>query len=153
MGDDKRRLDTLTVLFHGLLDAVGKVIEQWNPGELETEIAYRNSLENFLRKCGPKAVVERERRDADTTTDLYVAWTEIVMTQEVFIELKRNLVEKGTFDRLIGQIEQLNPSKRNIVVVLCGESDPQYVGRLRERYRGSTDDLFFSRMRIVEVAT
>lgn len=53
---------------------------------------------------------------------------------EVFVELKRNLTSKSQLDRLVGQIESLQPKKNFIVVVLCGETNPALLSRLKEKY-------------------
>lgn len=57
----------------------------------------------------------------------------------MLFELKRNLTRKNEFDRLVGQIEGLDPRENTVFVVLFGERDPALVGRLlvgrlKERY-------------------
>lgn len=62
------------------------------------------------------------------------AWWMISQT-EVFVELKLNLKGKGEFDRLLGQITEVNPRKRRVLVVLCGDIKTEWYNRLREIYK------------------
>src|SRR5260370_34946270 len=48
--------------------------------------------------------------------------------------MKSNLHQKAQYDRLVGQIESLEPGKNAIVVVLCGETNPSLVTRFKEKY-------------------
>jgi hypothetical protein len=51
----------------------------------------------------------------ETTTDLYFKWPGILSSDELFIELNYNLRQKGEYDRLVGQIEQINPKKHKLI--------------------------------------
>jgi hypothetical protein len=42
---------------------------------------------------------------------------------------------KTQLDRLVGQVESLKPDKNNIVVVLCGDTNPTLISRFKEKYR------------------
>jgi hypothetical protein len=115
-------------------DTVTKLIHEWKPDEQPTELKYRDSLLAFLRERLKDAKIEREYRHSGTTTDIYVRQSGFLGTSEVFVELKRNLVQKAQLNRLIGQIEDLQPKRNHIVVVLCGETDPALLSRLKEHY-------------------
>jgi hypothetical protein len=39
----------------------------------------------------------------------------------------------------VGQIESLEPKKNPIIVVLCGETNPALMTRLRQRYGGPSE--------------
>lgn len=129
-------LNKANVVWFGLLPKVAQIIRHdWQPGKLSSESDYRDSLVAFLRKSAPDAHVETEYRHAGTTTDVYLKWHGIFSSGEVFIELKLNLQQKDEYDRLIGQIVQINPAKHNLIVLLIGEHNENFVARLQERYR------------------
>jgi hypothetical protein len=74
-----------------------------------------------------------------TTTNIYVKQPGFFGSSEVFIELKRNFLQKAQYDRLVGQIESLEPKKNPIIVVLCGETNPALLTRFRQRYGGPSE--------------
>jgi hypothetical protein len=124
------------------LDTVVHLIQEWQPAKLPKELKYRDSLASFLRERLPRAVVEKEYRHSGTTSDLYVECSGFLWTSEVFIELKRNLLQKNQLDRLVGQLESLNPRKHRIIVVLCGETKPELLTRLRLQYARVAEERF-----------
>jgi hypothetical protein len=115
-------------------DSVVKLAKHWQPQALPTELKYRDSLIAHLREKLSEAKIEPEYRHLGTTTDIYVKQPGFFGSSEVFVELKRNFLQKAQCDRLIGQIESLEPKKNPIIVVLCGETNPALLTRLRERY-------------------
>ncbi len=112
-----------------------KAIEEWKPKTDTTELGYRASLVAHLRKCAPEARVEPEYRHSGTTADICFKWDGIVFPSEAFVELKRNLHQKPQYDRLVGQIEGLDPRRNRIIIVLCGETNPTLADRLRHHYK------------------
>ena len=124
------------------IDTVVGLIREWEPARLPKELKYRDSLASFLRERLPQAIVEKEYRHSGTTSDLYVECNGFLRTSEVFIELKRNLLQKNQLDRLVGQLESLNPRKHRIIVVLCGETKPELLTRLRLQYANLAEDYF-----------
>jgi hypothetical protein len=124
------------------LDTVVNLIHEWTPERLPKELKYRDSLATFLRERLPRAIVEKEYRHSGTTSDLYVECSGFLRTSEVFIELKRDLMQKNQLDRLIGQLESLNPRKHRIIVVLCGNTKPELLTRLRLHYASHADEYF-----------
>ncbi len=123
-------------------DNVLKLTKQWQPQTLPTELKYRDSLIAHLREQLHDAKIEPEYRHLGTTTDVYVKQPGFLGSSEVFVELKRNLLQKAQYDRLIGQIESLEPKKNPIIVILCGETNPALQTRLMERYRPSGKVVF-----------
>ncbi len=115
--------------------SVYDLIKEWQPGELATELKYRDSLAALLREKLGNATIETEYRHSGTTTDIFVKQPGFLSSNEAFIELKRNLLHKSQLDRLVGQIETLQPNKNRIIVILCGETNPTLVGRLKEKYK------------------
>lgn len=45
------------------------------------------------------------------------------------------MLHKAQLDRLVGQIECLEPQKNWIIVVLCGDTNPALTTRFKERYK------------------
>jgi hypothetical protein len=132
-------------------DSVVKLAKQWQPRILPTELKYRDSLVGYLREKLSKEKVEPEYRHLGTTTDIYVKQAGFFGSSEVFVELKRNLLQKAQYDRLVGQIESLEPKKNPIVVVLCGETNPVLLTRLRDRYvKPLSGEVIFVPFEIVE---
>lgn len=121
-------------------DSILQLVKDWQPQVLPSELKYRDSLISHLRGRLRNAIqIEPEYRHLGTTIDIYVKQSGFWGTSDVFIELKRNLLSKGQLDRLVGQIESLKPQKNAIIVILCGETSPPLVARLRERYRPPSD--------------
>ncbi len=116
------------------IETVNKLIAEWQPAQSANELQYRNSLTALLRERLPKAKIETEYRHNGTTIDIYAKEPGLFSSTEVFVELKRNLLHKAQLDRLVGQIESLQPGKNAILVVLCGETNPALVTRLKEKY-------------------
>ena len=115
-------------------ESVVKVVKEWQPAALPSELKYRDSLTALLREWLKDAKIEKEYRHAGTTTDIYVKESGFFGSTEVFIELKRDFLQKAQFNRLVGQIEDLQPEKHNILVILCGETNPALVARFKENY-------------------
>src|SRR5262249_28316923 len=113
-------------------ETVVKLAKDWGPGELATELKYRDSLAAFLRERLKNAKIETEYRHCGTTADVYVKEQGFFGSSEVFIEIKRNLQHKAALDRLVGQIQGLQPKQNKIIVLLCGETNPALVTRFEE---------------------
>jgi|SRR5882762_2350514 len=115
-------------------ESVSKLAKEWQPRPSPTELQYRNSLTELLRARLPKAKIETEYRHSGTTIDIYAKEQGLFGFTEVFVELKRNLLQKPQLDRLVGQIESLQPGKNAILVVLCGDTNPALLTRFKEKY-------------------
>lgn len=146
-----KSINKSTVGWNGLLPVIAKAVATWRPPKLRGELAYRNALFAHLRARLPEdSRLEKEYRHRGTTMDLWLHWKGIVHSDDLSFELKHNLKKKADYDRLVGQIESLEPKKNKVLVVLIGESDSMLLGRLQERYREQMDPLF-QMMAIVEV--
>lgn len=131
------KIDKLSVTWGGLLPVIAKAVSAWKPPKLKSEAAYRDNLLALLRETVPDDTrVEKEFRHRGTTMDLWLEWKGVIMNDELAFELKVNLKRKTDFDRLVGQIEGIDPRKNKTVVVLIGETDPALLGRLQDKYRG-----------------
>jgi hypothetical protein len=144
------KLTKVSVAAAGLVANLTSLIEAWEPGALASERQFQDSLLHFIRENVPTDCrVEREYRHSGTTTDIFVHWNGLVFKGEVFLEVKRNLNKKAILDRLVGQVESLEPGKRDIVVVLVGDTDRALLGRLKAKYAAFEDALPEPRMAIV----
>lgn len=130
------KITKASVAWHGLLASVCHIINAWNPKELQSEREYRDSLASYIRESAPDAHIECEYRHLGTTIDILVQWNGILSGDQVFIELKRNLTQKAELNRLIGQIDDLQPEEHNIIVVLCGVTSPALLDRLKAKCKG-----------------
>lgn len=125
----------MSVGWHGLLPSLTKFVEQWQPPILRGETKYRDHLLGTLRAAVPSdAKVEKEYRHRGTTIDVWLKWQGLFSSEEVAFELKVNLLRKTDYDRLVGQLEGMEPANYKTIVVLIGETDPSLLGRLKERY-------------------
>lgn len=94
-------------------------------------------------------MVEKEYRHLGTTLDLWLRWGGLLSSEEICFELKVKLSRKTDYDRLVGQIEGIDPRKNQVIVVLIGDTDPSLLGRLKDRYRELLQDDLARRMSIV----
>lgn len=121
----------------GLRKGLLRILTNWQPPTMKTESEYRNALFERLRTALPEsAKIEKDYRHGGTTVDVYVRCREGLPASdtEVLFELKRNLTKKSEFDRLVGQIEGLDPRENIVFVVLFGKRNPALVGRLKKQY-------------------
>jgi hypothetical protein len=124
------------VAMTGLLNCIANAVSNWRPASAKKEITYSAALADYLREiCPSDTMVETEYRHAGTTADVWLRWTGFLQKGELFFEVKRNLIKKTDYDRLIGQIEALKPQLNNIIVVLVGETSKELLGRLQDHYK------------------
>lgn len=129
------KIDKLSVSINGLVPTFVKLVNSWRPPILKAETSFRDHLVDFIRASIPDDVrVDKEYRHRGTTIDIYVSWKGILQEDSLSFELKKDLKKKTDFDRLVGQIEGLEPSKNNVLVVLVGDTDKSLLGRLRDKY-------------------
>jgi hypothetical protein len=137
----------------GFSETLERLVGEWKPPVLKTEPAYSNHLADYLRKVLPEDTrVEREYRHNGTTCDVGVFYSGVITDVDVMIEVKRNLQRKSDYDRLVGQIEGLHPSKNRVAIVLVGDTDPALLGRLRAHCKPyMEEDWDDTRLRLVVV--
>lgn len=148
-----KMLSRESVAWNGLIPALESRLLQWNPGNLGGELKYRDNLYEHLRDSVPEGcVVQKEYRHLGTTIDIWIKWLGFLWTTEVGFELKLNLTKKSDYDRLIGQLESMEPSKTNIVVVLIGSVEEAFLMKLKHRYSTQlSDDVISKTMAVVHV--
>lgn len=135
-------LSSIDILWNGFTPAFRDLLNDWNPGDLDSEQQYQDSLFDFLRARLPECIVQREYNEAGSRVDIYLKRKGFRGDQEAFFEVKHNLFGKSEGDRLVGQLDAMDPERRKIVVVLCvlGSLDDQtMLGRLEELSKQSDD--------------
>lgn len=146
------KIQKMSVFWIGLVPAFEALLSEWNPPTLSKETAYRDHLFNFLIQAVPADVhVEKEYRHRGTTTDLWVKWQGFFQKGELAIELKLNLKKKAECDRLVGQLEALNPKENPVLLVLIGETDPALFNRIKEKYKQPQPNPELPKFAIVKV--
>lgn len=133
-------LSGVDVFFAGIVLAVRQLLEEWTPGELDSEKKHQESLFRFLQEQLPDCMIRREYPDGGAVVDLYLKRKGFFGTEELFFELKHDLSDKAEFNRLVGQLMDMEPKRRKIVVVLCGKTDRSMVQRLREHFKDYLND-------------
>jgi len=127
---------------------VEKLIREWSPRKCKTEKDFERSLIRFLEsKIKPEKIVRqfaygRLRGD-------------IVVDKAILVEIKHNLDSTAKLQRLLGQLEiYASEWKKDVIVVLVGEQDPNLVRQLEKtmaKYNPAPLDLFQAwRMRLVK---
>lgn len=130
-----KMVEKLEVTWNGLLNVMATRVIDWKPPRLRSELAYRNHLLAMLREIlPPDAQLEKEYRHRGTTIDIWLKWKGVLQSDELSFELKVNLKKKTEFDRLVGQIEGLEPSRNKVLLVLIGETNRDLLGRLEAKY-------------------
>ena len=131
-------INELGVLWRGAYESVLlKVRHDWNPEDCEDEADYRDSLVAFLRGVVPPDVlVEMEYPHEGGRIDVFVRWPRLLSTAKIYFELKCDLRVASEYDRLIGQLDRVGVGENDVVVVLCGDTDPRFTARLRQRFAG-----------------
>lgn len=124
-----------SVAWDGIVPSFVLLLNNWRPCALRSETAYRDSLLMYLREHVPEDTqIEREYRLRGTTADIWIGWSGILFNSEVSIEIKVDLKRKTECDRLVGQLESLDPRENNVLLVLIGTSDEALTGRVRSKY-------------------
>ena len=154
------KIEKVSVTLNGVLPVFTDFVNTWSPPKLKNEVAYRDHLLAYIREAvPPETKVEREFRHRGTTMDIWIGWKGFLATDELAFELKLNLKKKTDFDRLVGQLEGLEPAKNKTLLVLVGETDHALLGRIKEKYAlqlkppvGTTATLAIATVAIAESA-
>ena len=136
-------INSLTVSWGGLCSPLVSALERWSPKPASTEKVCQEQLANCLRVIAPDARVEREYLHCGCKIDVYISHKTVLgATREVFIEAKLNLSSENEVKRLIGQIELMTPAENDIILILFGKTKPEFLGRLREKYKPAGNPFF-----------
>jgi hypothetical protein len=141
-----------SVAHHGLLHEIEASLKHWNPGDLDNEVKYRDSLIDHLRRAAPDATVEPDYRHKHSMADIHFKWRGLSSDSEVFFQLKRHLRRNAECNRLLDEINSVFPGKNTIVVVLCGDIRRFSLQRLRDKYNDLCGaDVLNSRTMVIHV--
>ncbi len=124
----------------GVITGVIESLKGWEPVGCKRELDYHISLEAKLRAKFPDAHIEREYRHNGTTADLMFMRSALLGKVALLIEVKRDLVKKAEYDRLVGQVMAISPASYNVMVILCGKTDEKYVSRFLETFKEYMND-------------
>ena len=125
--------------------AVESLIERWQPENCRTEKDYENSLYEFLHQELPNIQITKQFAKGRVRAD-------ILVSDNVVLELKNNLDSTAKYQRLLGQLAELKEWKGTIIVLLCGNTDPNLTKALRQHVKDWTGDYFIveSKVTVVE---
>jgi hypothetical protein len=118
-------------------DNVVRLLGGWQPSALASESEYRNSLALFLGERLKNATIETEYRQGGALIDIYLKQAAFLGTTDVFIKVKKDLIYDATLDHLVAAVDSFQPTINSIVIVLCGETNPRLLARLRQEYEVS----------------
>jgi hypothetical protein len=121
------------------LDKIGhikKLIAKWNIEDCKSEKDFENSLYKSLHK---------ELSDVQITKQYAVGRVkaDILVGEDIIIELKLNLSKRDQFQRLIGQLEEYKKWKGRVILLLIGETEPNFRKQLKKMSKESEDDEIF----------
>lgn len=125
-----------------ILETVSRHIRDWRPGLLDTEREYEASLYGFLHEVMTDTQITRQFAVGRVRAD-------IVVGDHTLIEIKNCLDNTGKYHRLIGQITDFEDWGRDVLVVLCGRTDPHLRKKLIARLRAGGIDPA-GRVRVIE---
>lgn len=124
------------------LEAVVQLIIAWRPGFLDTEREYEASLYGYLHEIMADTQITRQFAMGRIRAD-------IVVGNHTLIEIKKSLDTTCKYHRLVGQITDFGDWGGDVLVVLCGWTDPHLRKKLTFHLRAGTIDPAH-RVRIIE---
>jgi hypothetical protein len=118
-------------------DDVLEVIEQWAPGPVFTEQRCREALFSFLTERLSKHGLSKEAPVSHGRADIMVKLKGLGGTEgaTVAIEVKYGLTTNNEYKRLIGQMAEYIRDKFELVVVLCGNTKPEFLAGVKEHMK------------------
>jgi hypothetical protein len=127
-------------------DASGMVaglIEKWQPKDCKTEKDYELSLYSYLHDELKDVQVTRQFARGRVKADIEVGG-------QVIIELKHNLKSTAEFHRLVGQLDSYKEWDGRIILVLCGDTEPNLLKDLKARMEKVGDFLGNTRCGVIQ---
>jgi len=111
------------------------IIKNWKPKEAyRGELQYRDDLLEVLRKelNKPKGMFENQeqiviKKEADRSL------ADIGINRRIGIELKLDLQNKSQRNRLEGQIGDFLRDYKKLIIVLCGNTNPQELDEIKRK--------------------
>jgi len=115
-------LQKLTFLWSPL-SVVSTLIEEWTPIGCSSEKEYEKSLFSFLHQHLDDALIVSQYAIGKTHVDLMV-------NDRVMVEIKYKLNSMSEYQRLIGQLMDYKNWRKDLVIVLVGDTNPSLKRRL-----------------------
>lgn len=133
-------------IFRTDADNIRDKLKGWTPDTYSSETSYEKSVYEFLNVEFPSEVFHRQYAMANTKADIFVDFTEGV---KVVVEVKYNLKSRNQYHRILGQIwTYVDEWKSNVVLIVCGESDPSLIKLLKRYAKFITENK--SKVRVIE---
>ena len=117
-------------LWHPQSAVVG-AISAWEPSACTSEKDYERSLSQFIADKLPSVPLVNQYGVGRARVDIVLG-----AFNKVAVELKRNYSTTAQHQRLVGQLESYRKEFSYLVLVLCGEHDPDLVSTLMEHVEG-----------------
>ena len=128
-----------------VLETINRHIKDWDPGALDSEREYEASLYWFLHEVMADTQITRQFAVGRVRAD-------IVVGDHTLIEVKNCLDTTGKYHRLIGQITDFEDWGGDILIVLCGLTDPHLRKKLVAHLKSGRIDPA-RRVRVIEKKT
>ncbi len=110
-------LGKLAIVRPPLRQTVTRLTEDWEPGWLRAERNYEASLYDYLHAKLESIQITRQYAIGRSRADIMVG-------ERLIIEIKNDLNTLGKYHRLLGQIADFAVLGADLLVVLCGFTDP-----------------------------
>jgi hypothetical protein len=127
-----------------VLETIAQLIKDWDPGLLDSEREYEASLYGFLHEVMTDTQITRQFAVGRIRAD-------IVVGDHTLIEIKNCLDSTGKYHRLIGQITDFGDWGGDVMIVLCGYTDPHLRKKLVTHLKAGRIDPA-RRVRVIEKA-
>lgn len=125
-----------------------KAIAEMSLEPADREAGYEEQIYRHLNNKYRKEKFYRQYARANSTADIFV---ECVDGAKVAIEVKKDLVTRAEYQRLVGQVySYVTEWKCEVVLVICGESDPLLVRLTEDAMKFMNDKQDDFRVRFVE---
>jgi len=95
------------------------LIEKWHPRNCQTEKGYENSLYLFLHKELEDHQITKQPGQGRYHADLAI-------DDNLLIEIKYNLNTTAKYQRFVGQIEEYRDWDGQVILLLIGETEPNF---------------------------
>jgi hypothetical protein len=125
----------------GFFNPVLNAVQQWVPSKrFRSEEGYRDDLEEYLRTVLKDYIIRPEGRNR--MVDIVVQGPGLLgLGGTVGIEIKADLQSKSEKDRLIGQLENDIQYFRQVICVLCGDTDPRLKTEIHKWVKSKTFEM------------
>jgi hypothetical protein len=104
---------------------IRKLVTKWNPSDCKSEKDYENSLYRFLHQELSDVQITKQYAVGRVKADLLIG-------EKTIVELKLNLTKRDQFQRLVGQLEEYKEWKGRVILILIGDTEPNFRKQLKK---------------------